>query len=151
MLKGAVDAYFFMPSELFSWLLGGVHHDVNFAEGTRSMVADDLKPFGYHEEQFWTTIRTVAKTYSSLAEKQEGLAQQLAGADPQKQSSLRAEMDRNGKALCRARADALSAARAALGRTWLHVRVREALYRKRRDRCALERPVLLRRVVRLRL
>lgn len=115
VLKGQADAALFMPSELFSWLLGGIDPDPRFRDVTRAFIADDLKPFGYDERTFWNDIATVSQQYTALNAKQRALTSEAQTATPQKQRAIRAELERIGRQLCAARAAALAAARKQLG------------------------------------
>ncbi|MCU1231715.1 MAG: hypothetical protein JWO97_4599, partial [Acidobacteria bacterium] len=56
-----------------------------------------------------------AAHYTALATKQRALAKQLDRANPQKQRTIRADMERAEPALCAARAVALTSARRRLG------------------------------------
>ena len=115
-VDGTRNPELLLPSELFNWLMGGLHPDAGFGRTSRAMVQDGLRDFGWTEEQFWSDLDALTRDYADRAAKRSALQMRIDRAPRSEQRELRREAERLDRAFCQARVSALESAREHFGR-----------------------------------
>ncbi len=112
VIDGNVNPELFLPFELFNTLLGGVDPQlpVREREISQAMLNSRIHELGYDPKQFWTDLSEIAAGYYAVRDRKVHLPPSR-GVQTSDQEQTRT----TSIAMCRARFDALSAARAKYG------------------------------------
>lgn len=118
VIDGSRNPELFLPYELFNWLMNGVvTEDPKARDLWRLSLGSRLRGTGVDEASFWQQLEQVVAGYTRVQSEQDQIAEEGARtSDVGKRRSLRKKQESFGLVLCRARHEALEAARAHFGR-----------------------------------
>jgi hypothetical protein len=114
-IDGSRNPELFLPSELFESLLNGFENDAAFRKASRERLRDGMQTFGFEPDRFWIDLGRVTEKYRSLNARRIAQIERMQTASAQERRELQRDMEAQGRDLCRARSNALAAARRSFG------------------------------------